>query len=63
MPKIRRIYNSGNSLVISIPREYLEALSLGKDDTVWLKLDLASNQLLISPVHKSKNLPIQPNSS
>jgi antitoxin component of MazEF toxin-antitoxin module len=34
MPKMRRIYKSGNSLVVSLPREYLEAVGIDQDDYV-----------------------------
>lgn len=61
MPKIRRIYKSGNSLVISIPREYLEALDLDKDDNVQVQLAIAGHHLVkihTSTIYLTKHPPI-----
>lgn len=38
MPTIRRLYRSGNSVVVSIPEHLLQACRLKVGDYLWLSL-------------------------
>ena len=45
---IRKVFKTGNSLVVSLPRETLETLGLGEGSEVDIKLD--AGRLILSPV-------------
>jgi len=48
----RRIFKTGNSFVISIPREILEQLDISEGEKVSVILDQKQHQIIISPVDK-----------
>ncbi len=45
----RKIFRTGNSLVISLPRQALEDLHLQEGSTVSVDLDREQHQLVIKP--------------
>lgn len=49
---IRRLFNSGNSVVLSMPKEYLEGLGVAVGDEINLQLDRASKRLILAPLEK-----------
>ena len=50
---IRKIFRTGNSFVISIPRDILNALQLLEGKDVFVELDPQRRQIVISPVEKA----------
>ena len=46
---IRKIFKTGNSTVISLPKEYLDALDIGQGQEVSVELDRENHQLVIRP--------------
>lgn len=51
---IRRLFKTGNSIVLSLPREVLEDLGVGNGQDVNLELDRDGQRLIISPAEKPK---------
>jgi antitoxin MazE len=47
---VRKVLKSGDSLVVSIPRELLDRLHLDEGDEVAVELDPAGRQIIIAPV-------------
>lgn len=45
----RKIFKTGNSLVVALPREILERLHLGEGAEVSVDLDPSQMQILIAP--------------
>ena len=43
----RKIFKTGNSLVVSLPKEMLESLNMGNDSYVSIELDRKKRQILI----------------
>jgi len=50
---LRKIFKTGNSTVISIPREMLESLGVGDGSDVSVELDAASRQIVIRPAERT----------
>jgi antitoxin MazE len=50
---IRRLFKTGNSTVISLPKEVLDDLGIKDGESVELELDREKRQIIISPVEKS----------
>jgi putative addiction module antidote len=48
--EIRKIYKAGNSLVFSIPKEYLEALGLREGGNLAVYCDQATRSIVARPV-------------
>jgi putative addiction module antidote len=48
---MRKIYKTGNSLVITLPKESLDQLDLQEGSEVTVILDESGNRLIIEPVH------------
>ena len=46
----RKIFRSGNSMVISLPKDYLELLGLGDGAEVSVVVDEKENSIVISPI-------------
>ena len=46
----RKIFKTGNSLVVSIPKEIIEYLQLGEGAEVNVSLDRGKRQIVITPV-------------
>ncbi len=49
---LRKIFRTGNSIVISIPRDILDELNLSEGEDVSIDLDRQQRQIVISPVEK-----------
>lgn len=46
----RKIFRSGNSMVVSLPKDYLELLGLGEGADVSVIVDEREENIIISPV-------------
>jgi antitoxin MazE len=49
---IRKLFRTGNSVVLSLPKEVLEDLGLKDGESVNLELDREQRQVIITPVEK-----------
>ncbi|NIM92108.1 MAG: AbrB/MazE/SpoVT family DNA-binding domain-containing protein [Anaerolineales bacterium] len=49
----RKIYRTGNSLVITLPKDALEALQMGAGTEVDIEVDEEKGVLILSPVDQS----------
>ncbi len=49
---LRRLFKTGNSIVLSLPREVLEGLKLSDGDEVNLTLEEENNRLVVMKVEK-----------
>jgi putative addiction module antidote len=52
---IRRLFKTGNSIVISLPREVLDELKLIDGDDVMLRLDSVEHCIVIKKVEKPQS--------
>ena len=50
---LRKIFRTGNSMVVSIPRDILDELQLSEGEDVSVELDTQQRQIVISPVEKA----------
>ncbi|MEI7845817.1 MAG: AbrB/MazE/SpoVT family DNA-binding domain-containing protein [Chloroflexota bacterium] len=50
---LRKIFRTGNSTVVSIPREMLEKLGVKDGSEVSVELDAVTHQIVIRPVERS----------
>jgi putative addiction module antidote len=48
---LRKVFKTGNSLVVSLPREVLEPLGVSDGSDVSVELDRKNGQILIRPTH------------
>lgn len=48
----RKIFRTGNSMVVSIPKDILDELQLSEGEDVSVELDTQQRQIVISPVEK-----------
>jgi putative addiction module antidote len=46
----RKVFKTGNSIVVALPKEMLEALHLGEGQEVSVELDTERQQIRIAPV-------------
>ena len=49
----RQLFKTGNSTVLSLPKDMLDSLGLKNGENVSLELDKKNNRLIITPVEKS----------
>lgn len=49
---LRKIFRTGNSMVISIPKDILDELQISEGEEVSVELDSQQRQIVISPVEK-----------
>lgn len=49
---IRRLFKTGNSIVLSLPKEALDDLGLKDGESVNLELDREQRRVIITPVEK-----------
>lgn len=49
---LRKVFRTGNSMVVSIPRDILDELQLAEGGDVFVELDAQQRQIVISPVEK-----------
>ena len=47
---VRKIFKTGNSMVVSLPKEMLDALHLSEGEEVSVELDADRGQISIAPV-------------
>jgi antitoxin MazE len=47
---LRKIFKTGNSSVVSIPREMLEHLGIGEGSEVSVEMNAATRQIVIRPI-------------
>lgn len=47
---VRKIFKTGNSMVIALPKEMLEQLRVGEGAEVSVELDIESNHIVIAPL-------------
>lgn len=47
---LRKVFRTGNSIVISLPREAIETLDLHEGSEVHLDIDRENRQVIIKPV-------------
>ena len=50
MSIVRKIFKTGNSMVVSLPRDTLENLHLEEGSTVSIELDQERQHIVIAPV-------------
>ena len=50
---VRKIFRTGNSMVVSIPKDILDELRLSEGEEVSVELDEQQRQIVISPVKKT----------
>ena len=48
----RRLFKTGNSVVLSLPKEILDGLDLAEGKKVSLELDQQQRRLILTPVDK-----------
>lgn len=51
----RKVFRTGNSIVVSLPREALEVLGIAVGEEVSVELDKAARQLIIAPLPDDVN--------
>ncbi|MDP3449261.1 MAG: AbrB/MazE/SpoVT family DNA-binding domain-containing protein [Anaerolineaceae bacterium] len=49
----RQLFKTGNSTVLSLPKEMLDSLGVKNGDNVMVELDKPNNRLVISTVEKT----------
>jgi putative addiction module antidote len=49
---LRKIFRTGNSIVVSIPKDILDELELSEGENVSIELDSQHRQIVISPIEK-----------
>jgi len=49
---LRRLFKTGNSVVLSLPKEILDGLGLAEGENVSLELDSQQRQVIVRPVEK-----------
>jgi putative addiction module antidote len=50
---LRKVFKTGNSTVVSIPREMLESLGVSDGSEVSVELDQITHQIVIRPVERA----------
>ena len=50
---LRKIFRTGNSIVVSIPKDILDELQLSEGEDVSVELNTQQRQIVISPVEKT----------
>ncbi len=53
---IKRLFRTGNSVVLSLPREVLGSLGVINGESVNLELDQKRRRLIISPLKKDQTM-------
>lgn len=49
---LRRLFKTGNSVVLSLPKEFLDSLGVADGENVTLELDRHQRRVIITPVEK-----------
>jgi len=53
----RKIFKSGNSLVVSLPKDVIEYLEIGEGAEVDLRLDREQRRIVIEPAENHEEVP------
>lgn len=53
---IKRLFKTGNSVVLSLPREMLDSLGVKNGESVNLELDPKRRRLIVSPLKKDQTM-------
>jgi putative addiction module antidote len=48
---LRKIFKTGNSLVVSVPKESLQAIGLREGSEISLTVDEKQGQIILKPLH------------
>jgi antitoxin MazE len=54
---VRRLFKTGNSIVLSLPKEVLDELGIKDGENVNLELDREKRRVVITPVDKNRAIP------
>ena len=57
---LRKIFKTGNSMVVSLPKEYLEPLGVTEGSGMEVELDLERKRLVLQPVAQPLGASIDP---
>ena len=49
---LRRLFKTGNSIVISLPKEVLDSVGLAEGERVSLEVDHEGKRIILSPAEK-----------
>jgi putative addiction module antidote len=49
---LRKVFRTGNSMVVSIPKDILDELQISEGEEVSIELDSQQRQIVISPAEK-----------
>jgi putative addiction module antidote len=49
---IRRLFKTGNSIVLSLPKEVLDDLEIKEGESVNIELDHKQHRVIITPIEK-----------
>ena len=49
---LRKIFRTGNRVMVSIPRDILDELKLSEGEDVSIELDSQQRQIVISPIER-----------
>lgn len=47
---VRKVFKTGNSLVVSLPREFIQSLNLDEGSEVEIAVDLETQVIIIKPI-------------
>jgi len=50
----RKLFRSGNSVVLALPREVIESLGIGEGDVVTVEVERDTKQIIITPAGRSE---------
>lgn len=50
----RKLFRSGNSVVVALPRDVIESLGVSVGDVVTIEVDRETRQVTITPTHGSE---------
>ena len=50
----RKLFRSGNSIVLALPREVIESLGVSEGDLMTVELDRDARQVIITPAQRDE---------
>lgn len=50
----RKLFRSGNSVVLALPREVIKSLGIGAGDVVSVEVERDTNRIIITPAERSE---------
>lgn len=54
---LRKVFRTGNSVVVSLPREVLDYLNIQEGSEIEIDLDRQNHQVILKPVDMSLAIP------